>query len=103
MHCEGDHVLLAGAALAALRCPQPRVMAPTSAGPPMRDPKMSRERSGCTWSAFHSGVRAGLVQRFWGPLGPTAPQRSQPLGDSLMDSWEAFRGVAWTLQRRSLD
>jgi hypothetical protein len=31
------------------------------------------------------------------------PQPSQPLGDSLMDSWEAFRDVASTLQRRLLD
>ena len=72
-------------------------------GPQVYDRKMSRERSGCTRPLSTPGVRAGLVQRLCGPLGPTTPQTLQPLSDSLMDSWEGVRGMAWTLHRCSLD
>jgi hypothetical protein len=57
------------AAVRALRCPRPGVMAPTSAGPPVRDPKMTRERLGYARPAIHArsprGARTAPVGCCW--------------------------------------
>jgi hypothetical protein len=72
---DGTPFLLA-AAVRALRCPRPPVMAPTIAGPPVRDPKMARERSDCTRCAIHSrsphGARTAPLGSSWFQAGSVA-------------------------------
>jgi hypothetical protein len=87
----------------AMQCPRPRVMAPTSAGAPAYDPKMPRERLGGAWSAIQESARGSYSAS--GVLLDRRPRLPSltPSGRLSKDSCEAFRGVAWTLQRRSRD